>query len=179
MNSSFQQKVAGLDARLREAAKPINVLKYLNWPDAIEYQFLADWQAGNPRLPDVSLKVPDWSQEIEELDQLVVDCEGEHPVLRYLAQTAWSYAEAGRMLMAAGSPEFSQSSIRLYGRPDDLYQTQSFTGVDAALFLLEKTAHLLAGSYVPINEDTSLRYHSPIDCEKPFRAISLTMRWKS
>ncbi|MFN3150348.1 tyrosine/phenylalanine carboxypeptidase domain-containing protein [Bremerella sp.] len=153
MNSSLQQRIADLDARLREAAKPINVLKYLNWPDAVEHQFLADWQAGNPRLPDVSFKVPDWSQEIEELDQLVVDCEGEHPVLRFLAQTAWSYAEAGRMLMAAGSPEFSQSSIRLYGRPDDVYQTQSFTGVDAARFLLEKTAHLLAGSYVPINEE--------------------------
>jgi uncharacterized protein (TIGR02421 family) len=52
------------------------------------------------------------------------------------------------MLMAAGTPEFTDRSIRLYGRPDDVYETQSFTGVDAAAFLLEKTDHLISGSYI-------------------------------
>ena len=53
------------------------------------------------------------------------------------------------MLMAAGTPEFTERSIHLYGRPDDVYQTQSFTGADAAAFLLAKTDDLLHGSYVP------------------------------
>jgi uncharacterized protein (TIGR02421 family) len=52
------------------------------------------------------------------------------------------------MLMAAGTPGFTEHSIRLYGRPDDVYRTQSFTGVEAAQFLLEKTAHLMSGDYV-------------------------------
>lgn len=52
------------------------------------------------------------------------------------------------MFMAAGKPEFTERSIRLYGRPDDVYATQSFTGVGAAAFLLEKTDQLLHGSYV-------------------------------
>jgi uncharacterized protein (TIGR02421 family) len=52
------------------------------------------------------------------------------------------------MLMAAGTPEFTERSIHLYGRPNDVYETQSFTGVEAARFLLEKTDHLLSGSYV-------------------------------
>ena len=54
--------------------------------------------------------------------------------------------------MAAGTPEFTERSIRLYGRPDDVYETQSFTGVDAAAFLLEKTDRLLSGSSIAQTE---------------------------
>ena len=93
----------------------------------------------NPKLPSAVVHVPVWAQEIAALDDFLKRCQGDDPILRYLRQTAASYAEAGRMLMAAGTPEFTQRSIHLYGRPDDVYATQSFTGVDAASFLLEKT----------------------------------------
>ena len=56
------------------------------------------------------------------------------------------------MLMSAGTPEFTSRSISLYGRPDDVYATQSFTGVDAAAFLLEKTEALLGGTHVAPSE---------------------------
>ncbi len=152
MDSDLWQQIRRLDAQLRQLVTPINVLKYLNWPDGIEESFLSNWRARNAQLPECFYEVPDWSSEIAELDHFIVQCEGDDPVLRYLRQTAWSYAEAARMLMAVGTPEFTQHSLRLYGRPDDIYQTQSFTGVDAAEFLLEKTSHLLNGSYVPITE---------------------------
>ena len=149
---SLASRVAALDDKLQELAKPILVLKHLNWPDAVEHEFLTGWRAGRPALPQFELELPDWRNEIAALDDLASQCAGDDPLLQYLRRTAWSYAEAGRMLMAAGTPEFTERSIHLYGRPDDIYETQSFTGVDAAAFLLETTDELLRGSSVTIAE---------------------------
>lgn len=148
MTAALKRRVAELDARLLNLAKPILVLKYLNWPDSIEETFLEGWRTGRPALPNIGLRLPDWSKETAALDDFVKGCDGDDPIIQFLRRTASSYAEAGRMLMAAGTPEFTERSIHLYGRPDDVYATQSFTGVDAAAFLLEKTDHLLCGAYV-------------------------------
>jgi uncharacterized protein (TIGR02421 family) len=148
MTPALKQRLVNLDAELVELVKPINVLKYLNWPDDVEEAFLRDWRAGRPSLPDIEIRVPDWTDVLAALDDFVNRCDGEDAVLQFLRRTAWSYAEAGRMLMAAGTPEFTERSIHLYGRPNDVYQSQSFTGVDAAAFLLEKTDHLLRASYI-------------------------------
>lgn len=151
-NSPATQQIAELDGDLVRLAKPILVLKYLSWPDSIEAAFLESWRAGRPVLPDVRLTIPSWKTEIAALDEFVKRCAGDDPLLHFLRLSAWSYAEAARMLMAAGTPEFTARSINLYGRPDDVYATQLFTGVDAAAFLLEKTDALLRGSYVGPSE---------------------------
>jgi uncharacterized protein (TIGR02421 family) len=148
MSPEFQQRIAELDAELVRLAKPILVLRHLNWPDSIEETFLENWRAGQPSLPAVTLNIPDWTTDVAALDAFSRRSDGDDPILQFLRRTATSYAEAARMLMAAGTPEFTERSIRLYGRPDDIYETQSFTGVDAAKFLLEKTNHLVRGSYV-------------------------------
>lgn len=146
MSAEVKQSIADLDARLCELARPILVLKHLNWPDAVEETFLENWRKRKPALPDVALQIPDWSREVAALDEFVLRCAGEDPVLQFLRRTASSYAEAGRMLVAAGTPAFTERSINLYGRPDDVYATQSLTGYDAATFLLEKTDLLISGS---------------------------------
>jgi len=154
IHPGFQKRIQVLDDRLLKLAKPFLVLKYLNWPDEIETRFLQDWSKGCPSLPEVELQIPDWKDEISALDTFVNECQGEDPILQFLRRTAISYAEAGRMLMAAGTPEFTERSIHIYGRPDEVYATQSFTGVDAAAFLLEKTDQLNRGTYiVPANAD--------------------------
>jgi uncharacterized protein (TIGR02421 family) len=148
MQSSHSPQIAALDANLVQLAKPIRVLKFLTWPNVLEERFLEGWRAGRPALPGVELKVPDWSAEIAALDELAARCSGDDPILQYLRRTALSYADAGRMLMAAGTAGFTDWSSRLYGRPDDAYRTQKFTGVDAAAFLLEKTDHLIEADYI-------------------------------
>src|SRR5512134_3270867 len=129
MQPKLARRIAELDAALPELAKPIRVLKYLTWPNALEERFLEGWRAGHPALPRVEHEVPDWSAEIAALEDCAGQAAGEDPILQYLRRTASSYAEAGRMLMAAGTPGFTEHSINLYGRPDDVYSTQSFTGV--------------------------------------------------
>jgi len=152
MSPAHMQRIAELDTELVKLAKPILVLKYLNWPDEIEERFLASWRAGRPVVPVAELQLPQWSKQIALLDDFVNRCRGDDPLLEFLRRTAWSYAEAARMLMAAGTAEFTERSIRLYGRPNDVYPTQSFTGVDAAAFLLDKTSHLMTGAFIAPTE---------------------------
>ena len=90
MLPSFKERILSLDRQLIERAKPINVLKHLNWPDEIEETFLSNWQAGDPRLPEVEICVPDWSEAIAALDDLQKQAEGNDPLLQYLASSAWS-----------------------------------------------------------------------------------------
>lgn len=148
MQQDLKDRIATLDAQLLELAKPILVLKYLNWPNEAEQAFLEGWRAGRPVLPKVELRIPDWSKPIDDLDEFVTRCAGDDPILQFLRRTAASYAEAARMLMAAGTPEFIERSIHLYGRPNDVYELQSFTGLDAANFLLEKSDDLAQGNYI-------------------------------
>jgi Domain of unknown function (DUF1704) len=126
MSPEFKRLIHQIDARLIVLAKPINVLKHLNWSDQIEDTFLEGWRDGTPALPVVEVRVPDWSKEIAALDELQQLCNGDDTILQFLRRSAWSYAEAGRMLMAAGTHEFTERSINLYGRPNDVYKTQSF-----------------------------------------------------
>jgi hypothetical protein len=60
MDPAFSTRVAELDVQLRQLVKPILVLKYLNWPDAIEDVFLTGWRAKRPELPTVAATMPDW-----------------------------------------------------------------------------------------------------------------------
>ena len=90
ISPALKQRIAELDARLPKLAKPILVLKYLNWPNATEEAFLAGWRAGRPALPVVEHQVPDWTNEITALDDFVQSANGDDPILQFLRRTAWS-----------------------------------------------------------------------------------------
>ena len=51
MTPELKQRLATFDAQLIELAKPILVLKHLNWPDEVEAEFINAWRAGAPVLP--------------------------------------------------------------------------------------------------------------------------------
>ncbi len=100
MVPTLQQRFVDLDGELIGLVKPINVLKYLNWPDAVEEKFLEDWHAGRPSLPDIELHIPDWTDLIAAMDRFVGRCDGNDAITQFLRRMAGSYAEAARMLMA-------------------------------------------------------------------------------
>ena len=48
-------RIRELDARVVRAARDIKVLSAIAWPASSVEEFLAGWQAGNPRVPVVEL----------------------------------------------------------------------------------------------------------------------------
>jgi uncharacterized protein (TIGR02421 family) len=147
-----ETRLAELDAALPGLARKIRVLDAIAWPDGIEDRFFADWRAGRPRLPGVVLAPRDHGAEIEALENLAGQCDSGHPAGAFLAATARSYACAGRMLGAIGTPAFTEYSARLYQRPDHYYERQRMTPLDAARFFLDTTDALLDSRQIPATE---------------------------
>jgi uncharacterized protein (TIGR02421 family) len=93
-------------------------------------------------LPEVELAPPDYRAQLEALEAIMARCDRAHPMGDHLYKTAWSYATAARMLEAVGTPAFTQHSVRLYGRPDFVYERQKLSVIDAARPILEVTEAL-------------------------------------
>jgi uncharacterized protein (TIGR02421 family) len=147
-----EKKIEKLDAGLVKASKKIKVLNALAWPADAEEKFLDSWRKGKPRLPEINLPIPNVEANVALLDSIAGQCDTQHPVGKFLAETAESYANAGRMLQNIGTPEFTRYSTRLYGRPDMVYKLQGMTAVDAARFFLEVTDNLLGNKAIQPTE---------------------------
>ncbi|GAB6402936.1 flavohemoglobin expression-modulating QEGLA motif protein [Pseudomonas sp. MHK4] len=138
-----------LDAALPGLVRKIRVLDALSWPEGVEQAFLARWRAGQPELPRVQLLPRDHSADINALESFIERCDEGHPAGRHLAMTARSYATAGHMLGAIGTPAFTQYSSALYRRPDFSYPNLNLSMLDAAHFFLNTTDALLGGARIP------------------------------
>ena len=141
-----------LDSALPGLIRKIRVLEALAWPDGIEQEFLRQWRTGKAQLPKVALQPRDHSTDIAALEAFIGQCDQGHPAGHFLATTARSYATAGRMLGAIGTPAFTRYSSALYRRPDFFYPKQKLTMLDAARFFLTTTDALLGGDQIPPSE---------------------------
>lgn len=138
-----------LDAALPGLARKIRVLNALEWPDGVEETFLTHWRAGHAQLPKVELRPREHSADIAALETFVGCCDTGNPAGKHLAMTAQSYATAGRMLGAIGTPAFTQYSSALYRRPDFYYPRLNLSMLDAAEFFLKTTDALLGSTRIP------------------------------
>ncbi|MBZ9783387.1 flavohemoglobin expression-modulating QEGLA motif protein [Pseudomonas sp. REP124] len=138
-----------LDTALPVLARKIRVLEALAWPDGVEEDFLSRWRSGNARLPDVEQRPRDLGAEVTALESFIGRCDKGHPAGNFLAVTAQSYATAGRMLGAIGTPDFTRYSSALYRRPDFPYPRLKLSMLDAARFFLKTTDALLGGTQIP------------------------------
>jgi uncharacterized protein (TIGR02421 family) len=143
------ERALALDTELAAAARSVRILEHLAWPGDTGDRFLAAWRAGRRELPEVNLAPVQHTDAIAALESIAARCDPGHPLSNLVLKTAESYAAAGRMLGAIGTPEFTRWSITLYGRPDDVYHTQDWTGLDAARFMLDTTDELCNGRVVP------------------------------
>lgn len=131
-----------IDDELVSIAGSVRVLSNLTWPRELEATFLSGWRAGNAALPKVELAPRDHSSQIASLETLMARCDRGHPMGNHLYKTAWSYLTAARMIEAIGTPAFTEHSVRLYGRPDFVYERQGMSVIDAATSILSVTHHL-------------------------------------
>ncbi len=126
------------DSRLVEAAKGLHVLAHLAWPSSVQSEFLANFSAGRPALPEVHYANLDLSDTLRELAQIAGDAARvDSPIARYLERTARSYLAIGRLMNCAGSREAGNISIEIYGRPGDPLPGSTTNNLDAALYFVE------------------------------------------
>ncbi|MCB1218489.1 DUF1704 domain-containing protein [bacterium] len=100
--------------RLREAERPVRILRSLAWPQELARNFI---DGGMQQPPEPEYPVFDPRPVISDLAAIDHLLEGDSPVHDWLRRVAWSIATAARMLGAIGTPEFHEHSAALYGTP--------------------------------------------------------------
>ncbi len=123
---------AALDARLASAVRGIRLLDTLSWPASAQETFLGAWKIGRIHLPTIAYPKHDHTHIRAELDAVTKAADPDHPLGRYLIQTADSWRIATRLLDAAGSFRITAYSTRLYGRPVELLPGDGPTNLEAA-----------------------------------------------
>jgi uncharacterized protein (TIGR02421 family) len=141
-------KFAEYDARLVAAAKGIRVLAFLDWPPNVRKAFLESWDKGDPELPKHEYARVSFEKETSELKDIAYSVDRQHPVGRYVYQTAKSYMTAASMLENVGTPAFTALSVELYGKPGDRLGSGNLTNLDAADHFLKVSDEFANSAYI-------------------------------
>lgn len=123
---------AELDARLVKAVRGIKLLNLVSWPAAIQAPFLEGVARGNPRLPVVEYPTLDFAKERRELDAICAAADADHPLGRYLRESAQSWHTAAQLLESLGTPAVTTCSVTLFGTPEAPLPGNGPTTRDAA-----------------------------------------------
>jgi uncharacterized protein (TIGR02421 family) len=154
-DDTVRAKFAEFDTRLVAAAKGIRVLALLDWPPSVRQTFLKSYDAGDPEMPKHAYPKYDFSKESAELKDIAYSVDRQHPIGRYLYDTARSYLAAASMLENVGTPAFTATSVEIYGRPGDRLGVGNLTNVDAADHFLKVSEEFVKSVYIT-EEDYNL-----------------------
>ncbi|RUL64349.1 DUF1704 domain-containing protein [Dyella dinghuensis] len=136
------QCYAALDKRLLAAVRGINILSTVSWPASLEDRMIEEYGRGQYALPEVSYKVPDFSDVRKELQAIEAEASDGDPLGEYLRRTAESWRIAAEMLEAVGTEGVTAPSIQLYGRPGDSIPGSDRSNLDAAKYFVELSDEL-------------------------------------
>ncbi len=152
--NSLPSDVAAADARVVDLAKGVKLLSALSWPAHLKQEFLDAWRRGAPKIPTApSVAVPPSLRDAMPELAALAEPRAEHPLAHFVADTAKSYLDAGRLLQAAGTGEFTTISVEIYGRPQDIVAPGAkMRSIDAARRLVRASSELAAS--VPDREDS-------------------------
>lgn len=127
-----------LDKELVSTSRDIKVLSELAWEPELQIAFLANWQRGKPTLPAVRYKKVEYSQQMAQLESIADRAATiDHPLGKYLNDTAQSYFNVAHMISSIGTARMTELSISIYGRPGDrLTGGNGTTSLDAAKYFL-------------------------------------------
>jgi uncharacterized protein (TIGR02421 family) len=133
-------------AVLDSVSRSSRLLESIAWPGAVEHAFFA---AGAQKLPEPTYAIDREAAlaNIEALAALESELAGEHPLLVWLRALARSYGDANRMLLAVGSRDFYELSLRVYGGARTTALDADTTNLDFAEHVgdrLRKVTHAAA-----------------------------------
>ncbi|GAB3380039.1 flavohemoglobin expression-modulating QEGLA motif protein [Lysobacter fragariae] len=110
---------SALDARMVKAVRGIRLLNMVSWPASVQRDFLGEAAQGRYALPKVEYAKNDFSEARRELDAIIAAADAQHPMGRYIVESATSWSIAAELLECLGTPAVTTHSVRLFGRPDE------------------------------------------------------------
>lgn len=128
---------AALDKRMVAAARQLRLLSLASWPVSVQHAFLANWERGNTCLPHYAYPKHDFSEVRNELAAVAQAADADHPLGRYLIDSAQNWAITAELLEALGTAEVTQHSQRLFGRPDECLPGNGPSTRDAARHFID------------------------------------------
>lgn len=147
---TYKERVAALAQRIVDAQKPIRVLNAIQWSPEVLVRFRQSHFRELPRVTPEDYQRQalgfDPRAKLEELRELEADVShelGAHDGIgNIMAETAREYAEVVEMLVARGTPRFSELSRRLYGSAKDVVLEDSRRVADVAREMYALMTHL-------------------------------------
>ena len=171
---------AALDARMAKAAKAIRLLSLVSWPASEQQAFLADYARGAAKLPAHQYPKHDFSEARREFDAIAAAADATHPLGIYLIESARSWDLAAQLLEHLGTPQVTELSVALFGKPEHILPGGATTREAANHFIAiadELDRELLAPSeQVAISATSlSLQLQAALDDFFDSRVISVEL----
>lgn len=107
-------RLSNVATRLREAEKPVRILRSLAWPQELAREFI---DGGMQKPPEPEYPKFDAQPVLDELGEVAKLLDGDTPVHTWLRRATANVATAARMLEAIGTRDFHDYSAELYGTP--------------------------------------------------------------
>ncbi|MFT3775628.1 MAG: flavohemoglobin expression-modulating QEGLA motif protein [Minicystis sp.] len=124
---------------LAEHKKKGYLLDLIAWPREVEEKFFA---AGASRLPEIEQRVDREGRGaiVADLERVARSIDGDEPVAEWLRRVVDSKIAESRMLLAAGTAEFTERSRELYGGARTAFYAGKATNLDLADHLMDRLA---------------------------------------
>jgi uncharacterized protein (TIGR02421 family) len=110
--AALAERVTAATTLLARAARPLRVLKAIDWPPEVREEFLA---AKNPKLPKVAYAPIDASASIERAAQARKRKVGHAGIDAWIARHAQAIDATAHMLQSRGTPDFYRYGRELFG----------------------------------------------------------------
>jgi uncharacterized protein (TIGR02421 family) len=124
---------------LREAERPVRVLRTLDWPASVREQFFADRER---ELPRPVYATPDTGRAHEGVAAARALVDGDDVIAQWLRRQADAIERGARMLAACGTREFHEHACALYGTPRAPLTDGTSTSLELAMMLENVLADL-------------------------------------
>jgi uncharacterized protein (TIGR02421 family) len=123
---------AALDARMVAAVRGIELLGTVSWPAQIQTDFLAARARGAMNFPQIEYPQQQHAATRTELESIAAETDLTHPLGAYIARTCESWHVATLLLESLGTPDITEHSIRLFGKPGDHLPGDGPSNIEAA-----------------------------------------------
>jgi uncharacterized protein (TIGR02421 family) len=132
-----RELLARVAGALAAQKKKGHLLEQIAWPREVEESFFA---SGGTRLPEVTQVIDRDGHEghVADLTALGASIDGDDAVAAWLRRVVESRVEEGRMLLAMGTPEFTERSRALYGSARTPFYAGKETNLDLSRHLLSR-----------------------------------------